>query len=386
MASTSSKSGGIPPTQSSGSALPRNSGVKPSSAKCQTGSRSAQQAKSQRDKNHPKARRGQDQQPGGKPGWYQATSKNFHRSKITSLMETIADLRKQVQTLTARLDATTKQGKRGKPTMPNGARPCITRKACSLPTIKNVGVSSRGRAASVAAIVTTDARAGHKKLSCNTRPNGTPKRQSSTASLATVSPTPTSGQSGCPVDPPESPVDATSEVARDLPVFGGASYAATVSAGKVKPSDKPVFALSPPKMVSFAPIPLVEKQSYREREHTLKVIDEECHYYLLSEFAFLERTPATLRAMQQKLSKHLAKFDQARLTSEERYRLIIGSVAHAMAIPQQEQKVRALLKNSVMLEEIGKHNKFVTEGMVGHVRGLFGTRQAKVMPTASKST
>jgi len=415
---TSTKKSGATPTQSSGSALPRNPGVKPGDAKCQTGSRSARNTKSRVE--NPKAKRGQDQQPGGKPGWQQAQSKKFQNNLVAKLMEQVAVLNLQVKTLTAKLDATTKPGVAGKPTTPSGVRPCTIRRACSQPLIRNAGVKKPGRTVSVVGTVTTGARAGDSSSSSNIPPTGTPKRKLSTVSLVTVRPTQTSGPSSTsdvprktqptesdtpkvekPATPslpvvPEgdetgsgtdvSPV-AICKMARELPALGGASYAATLAAGPVKEIDKPVFALSAGKTVNVKPIQKLRKQALRDRVALVKTIDDDCYYYLLSEFAFLERKPDTMRAMQQKLSKYLAKYDQAALTAEERYRLIIGTVAHAMAIPDAEQTVRAMMKNDVILEEIGKHNKFVNDGVAGNVRsGFFGIRRAKVLPAGTKTT
>jgi hypothetical protein len=52
----------------------------------------------------------------------------------------------------------------------------------------------------------------------------------------------------------------------------------------------------------------------------------------------------------------------------------------AVAIPPQEQAVRAGWKNETALEEVRKNNLFVSEGKVGHIGGIFSKTMMKMSP------
>lgn len=107
--------------------------------------------------------------------------------------------------------------------------------------------------------------------------------------------------------------------------------------------------------------------------------DLELHFYLATEFAWIPRTCDLLRQMTIKAKNYLYKYDLTEYSNEHIYKMIMKAVRSAMAIPPEEEALRATLKNGGVLEDMEKHSKLVTKGIAGRV-GLFKT--TKVLPAA----
>jgi len=86
--------------------------------------------------------------------------------------------------------------------------------------------------------------------------------------------------------------------------------------------------------------------------------------------------------MHTKLTKHLETYDLKHLTETEIYHLSVKAVAAAVPIPEEEQRVRAELKDEATLEEMEKHRKCFQEGNVGRTGALF--KKEHKMPGKSK--
>lgn len=58
----------------------------------------------------------------------------------------------------------------------------------------------------------------------------------------------------------------------------------------------------------------------------------------------------------------MSEFDNELLTSQEQYQILIDSVADAMQISAEEEKVRKLLRMRAVNKKIKLHNTFLKKG------------------------
>jgi hypothetical protein len=165
---------------------------------------------------------------------------------------------------------------------------------------------------------------------------------------------------------------------RNLPRNKGVSFSSTVKSGPTVASDKPILATVSPAMLSKEKLKSSVKRKLRFDD--TRFVDEELVHYLRMEFAFKPRSAETFGLMHTSLRKHLRTFDTSHHTQKEIYDISVEVVNAAVAIPPQEQAVRAGWKNETALEEVRKNNLFVSEGKVGHIGGIFSKTMMKMSP------
>lgn len=152
--------------------------------------------------------------------------------------------------------------------------------------------------------------------------------------------------------------------------MAGASYAATVAKGPIKGNPDPIKSIQP--QVTFVGVQgRSEKLQARTGDSTY--VDEELLYYLWIEFAGEERNARTYSKMWGKMRKHLRSWDTTKYTKPQLFRAASKAVAAAMRVPPEEQEARQFLKDQGTIEEMTKHNKFVSEGKAGRLGSLFKT-------------
>jgi len=93
--------------------------------------------------------------------------------------------------------------------------------------------------------------------------------------------------------------------------------------------------------------------------------DLDLHYYLVLEFAMVPRSQEIMRQMVLKAKNYLQKFDLLSHTNEGVYKLIMSCVRSAMAIPPEEESLRASLKQPEVREGMLKHAKLINTGDAG---------------------
>jgi hypothetical protein len=212
----------------------------------------------------------------------------------------------------------------------------------------------------------------------NTDPGGSGSAAASTVTAVTASlPTGTAAQNTNTVEgkaqvPPPA-------MARNPPRTKGASYAATLKAGPVTQSDKPLLVATSDNIKRDI-MPRSEKRTLRKS--ACSNADPELVSYLRNRFAFKPRTADIWEAMHSKLSKYLETFDLKHLTETEVYHLTVKAVAAAVPIPEEEQRVRAGLKDEATLQEMEKHRKCFQEGNLGRTGGIIKTEHR--MPSKIK--
>ncbi|AXV43890.1 hypothetical protein 1 [Yongsan tombus-like virus 1] len=86
-------------------------------------------------------------------------------------------------------------------------------------------------------------------------------------------------------------------------------------------------------------------------------------FFLLNKFAFIERSPDTMRRMWESLNQVMRDFDTRNNTIEEIYLLKHQAVRAAMVPPAEELRTRKLLQEAPNLD---KHAKFTKDGHLGH--------------------
>jgi hypothetical protein len=212
----------------------------------------------------------------------------------------------------------------------------------------------------------------------NTDPDGSGSAAASTVIAATATlPTGTAVQCTNTVEgdaqvPPPA-------MARNPPRTKGASYAATLKAGPVIQNDKPLLDATSDDIKRDI-MPRTVKRTLRKS--ACSTADPELVSYLRNRFAFKPRTADIWEAMHSKLSKYLETFDLKNLTETEVYHLTVRAVAAAVPIPEEEQRVRAGLKDEATLQEMEKHRKCFQDGNIGRTGGIIKTEHR--MPSKSK--
>jgi hypothetical protein len=155
--------------------------------------------------------------------------------------------------------------------------------------------------------------------------------------------------------------------ALNRPVYGSRSYAEAASLVK----DQENVAFKPElTTVSRGKVDKATRLEFRRAKES--VSESDLQYYLTLKFAFVPRDKNILRAMVLKAEVYLKSYDLTGMSSEEVYKMVMRVVRSAIAIPKDEELVRASLKNSDVLEVINKHHKLVSKGIIGHVGNLTG--------------
>jgi hypothetical protein len=102
-------------------------------------------------------------------------------------------------------------------------------------------------------------------------------------------------------------------------------------------------------------VPKIRNPSLRADKYLL--------YFLLNKFAFVERSPDTMRRMWESLTQVMRDFDTRGNTIEEIYLLKHQAVRAAMVPPSEELRTRKLLQEAPNLD---KHTRFTKDGHLGH--------------------
>jgi len=111
-------------------------------------------------------------------------------------------------------------------------------------------------------------------------------------------------------------------------------------------------------------------------------VDENLYWFLVSEFAFVPRTPDILRQMKAKAKQFLNLHDLNGISLKDQYIMVIGTISRAMFIPEQEMKLRQELKSDAAIEEMEKHAKLVKKGLMG--RAMAGWAKPYQLPQLPK--
>lgn len=181
---------------------------------------------------------------------------------------------------------------------------------------------------------------------------------SCTSAASTVS-----GVSRCMSDLTSEEKPSSKEHSRKPPKNAGRSYQWTKESGPMDANLDPIYGAE----VKEIPRGRVKK-SIRKWNKTTKVLptEVELHFYLVLEFAFVPRDCTVMRQMTNKAKSYLNTFDTSNYTAEERFRLVMKAVRSAMCVTEEEECVRAALKNPDVQELAHKQAAFIQEGFVGN--------------------
>lgn len=134
-------------------------------------------------------------------------------------------------------------------------------------------------------------------------------------------------------------------------------------------ADKPVYVTDVNKQGPTKKKPVEERRAMRR---AFVDVDENLYWFLVSEFAFVPRTPDILRQMKAKAKQFLNLHDLNGISLKEQYVMVIGSISRAMAVPEMEAKLRQELKNDDAIEEIEKQTEMIKNGVIGRALGGWG--------------
>jgi hypothetical protein len=96
-----------------------------------------------------------------------------------------------------------------------------------------------------------------------------------------------------------------------------------------------------------------------------KQVDSELYGFLIFQFALQPRTPAVMSRMVTKAKQFLRDHDCSAMDYIEQHTMVVGAVAKAMDIPENEMGVRTWLANHDQNQVRNAHASMVRDGQVG---------------------
>nr|UKQ11019.1 hypothetical protein 1 [signal crayfish associated tombus-like virus 1] len=175
---------------------------------------------------------------------------------------------------------------------------------------------------------------------------------------------------------PKPDTDDSKHVRLSAP-YKGASYAATLKAGKTKLSDNPIFTPALAQQCVQRP---PQAELVRVRRANNVVTDEELSQMLQWKFMNMERDVKTPLKMKKAVENYLHNFDMSQVSFRELREMTGRAIMVAMVPDPTSVEIRNFFKNGARIHEMEKQNAFVNKGDVGK-SGFFSRN--KSLPSTS---